>query len=979
MNRSKRWHHLVFLILCFWHLSALRAFAADAVLEIGQLASQPLSVTPYFAVLEDPARTLTLADVQKAEWAERFITDARTTKEEYGFGFTRSAYWFRLTLRNSSDQALERILEIADSRISNLQFYEVQPDGSYSSLVTGNTLPFATRPYPNRFFVFHLTLAAHAEKVVYFRFQSTNALRIPGRLWEAQAFHAHERSDYVGHAWYYGMATAMILFNLLLFIALGDVIYLLYVSFIACTALGLAAHNGLLKEFVWLNSPRWSEISVAFAYSVGLAALLLFMRQMLNTAKSLSRLDRLFKILVGVLLLMPIGLAMSYSHTIKPSVLLNVITLLLILGSGLYCVVQRQRSAYFFMAAFAMLCLGAVMTGLRSFGVLPNNILTVNALQFGSALEMILLAFALADRFNVIRREKAKSQRELLQAQANTLEAQKLLVENLKSSERVLEERVQQRTAALSESNVALVASNKATEASRQLATQALESLRSTQTQLERANGDFRRLLDNSGEGFLTFGANRVIDGQYSLACESMLGGSPAGRNAAEVFFQDDADKVDLFCTIIDSVLGEADADTRNVMLTLLPTEIERGEVVLKAEYKALEHSKFMVVLTDITAERRMAFMLSRERRRLELIVMAVSDSRNFFETVDAFREFLVAGLPRRLQSEAAVPVLVNELYREIHTYKGLLSQFSFPGTPKVLHDIETRLSAALTLDHSLSRQQLAELVSPQSLLGPFNADLSILSEALGEDFLARGDTIVLTDVQARQLETLAKRLLRGEPVDTSAAELRRLLHEIGTLRKVSLCEVLMGFDGLVRQAANRLEKEVMPLAVQGGADIWVDPNVYRQFFHALVHVFRNAVAHGLETPEVREKSAKNEAGQITCQVALEAQNIELRIADDGRGIDLAALRRRAVAAGLYDAETVKNVADHDIVQLIFMDHISTQQELSDLAGRGVGLAAVLSETRNLGGSVRVTTQPGQGTEFLFVMPFVQNITSEEA
>lgn len=150
MNRSKRWHHLVFLILCFWHLSAFRAFAADAVLDIGQLASQPLSVTPYFAVLEDPARTLTLADVQKAEWAERFITDARTTKEEYGFGFTRSAYWFRLTLRNSSDQALERILEIADSRISNLQFYEVQPDGSYSSLVTGNTLPFATRPYPNR-------------------------------------------------------------------------------------------------------------------------------------------------------------------------------------------------------------------------------------------------------------------------------------------------------------------------------------------------------------------------------------------------------------------------------------------------------------------------------------------------------------------------------------------------------------------------------------------------------------------------------------------------------------------------------------------------------------------------------------------------------------------------------------------------------------------------------------------------------------
>lgn len=353
-----------------------------------------------------------------------------------------------------------------------------------------------------------------------------------------------------------------------------------------------------------------------------------------------------------------------------------------------------------------------------------------------------------------------------------------------------------------------------------------------------------------------------------------------------------------------------------------------------------------MVVLTDITAERHMATLLSRERRRLELIVMAVSDSRNFFETIHAFREFLTTGLPRMLQSEQSPQLLVKELYREIHTYKGLLSQFSFPSAPKALHEIETQLSHLLSLGDALTTRQLAQLISVSSLQAPFNADLTILSDALGEDFLSHGDSIFLSDAQARQLEKLAVRLLRGETVDTSAAEISNLLHEIGTLRKVSLRDVLLGFDGLVKQAAKRMEKEVAPIEVSGGADVWIDPNDYRPFLHSLVHVFRNAVAHGLETPEARWEAEKDEIGKISCTVSMVGNAIHLCIADDGNGINLKALRQRAVAAGIYAAGEVEHVPDDAIAQLIFMDNISTQQEVSDLAGRGIGLAAVLSETK---------------------------------
>lgn len=496
------------------------------------------------------------------------------------------------------------------------------------------------------------------------------------------------------------------------------------------------------------------------------------------------------------------------------------------------------------------------------------------------------------------------------------------------------------------------------------------QALQTTQTQL-------KRLLDNSGEGFLTFGPDLLIDAQYSLACETMLARSPAGCPADDLFFHDEPDKANLFKTIIASVLSESDPDTQECMLSLLPTESTHGDIVLKIEYKALENSQFMAVLTDITTQRRMEVLLRQERQRLELIVMAVSDRRNFFDTIAAFREFLNFGLPRMLQSGLAPQFLVKDLYREIHTHKGLLSQFSFPSTPKVLHEMESRLTNLRRQGDALTTQQLDRLLSSQTLRAPFDADLTILSDALGEEFLLYGDSIVLSEAQARQLEKLAARLLHGETVDTSATEIRNLLHEIGTLCKVSFKDVLMGFDGLVEQTARRMEKEVAPIEVTGGAEIWIDPHALRPFLRALVHVFRNAVAHGLETPEDRWNAGKDEVGKITCTVAAQDNTIHLCIADDGAGINLQALRQRAVDHCLYAIDEVVHIPDDTIAQLIFRDHISTQQDVSDLAGRGVGLAAVWNETKNAGGTVKVETMAGQGTQFLFTLPLQSAIANK--
>ena len=450
MRTSVRRCCIGLLLLSLWPLCFAQALAAAPAVEVQQLDAQALSLTEFFTYLEDPSGSLTLTDVLQPEAAARFTSSPANTAA-LSFGFTQSAYWLRLVLRNTSAQPVERWLEVANAQLSHIALHQPGTAGIASgndqAVVTGRALPFASRPYPNRFFVFPISVPAQSEKVVYLRVQS-NAILLPARLWAPQAFHAYVRDDYSAQAWYFGMASAMVLFNLLLFIALRERMYLLYVGFVGCFALTMAAQNGLAHEFLWPGATLWSDISYYVGTSLSIAVLFLFMRSMLETRQHIPRLDRFLSVLVIVFLVIPVGLAVSFQDLAQAATALDGAAALLIMGISLFCALKRQRSAYFFVAAFFMLAMGGMLNVMRYLAWVPTNFLTINGTQIGSALEMLLLAFALADRFNVMRREKARAQRDALLAEQT-------LVDSLRSAERVLEQRVAQRTQDLTLANQA--------------------------------------------------------------------------------------------------------------------------------------------------------------------------------------------------------------------------------------------------------------------------------------------------------------------------------------------------------------------------------------------------------------------------------------------------------------------------------------------------------------------------------------------
>jgi signal transduction histidine kinase len=418
--------------LLVWLITLLppAAWAADPVLHLNKDDPGQQALQSYLAVLEDPAGKLTQSDIVQAPHATRFVHAARQTR--INDGQPNSAYWLRLTLQNDSTQSQTRLLELGFPSTTHIDFYQSAAPGSANTppaIHTGLTQPFATRPYRHRLFIFPVTVAPGQSQTVYARLKWNNPIAIPAVIWTEPEQRLAMRNDYATQALYFGMLLAMILFNLLLYLALRDRVYLLYVVFSLCSALTMTAKNGMGKEYLWPNLTWWPEIALNMCYSISVIALIQFMRSMLDTRVLLPRLDRALAFTVPLVALNSIGIAFAFDAFLPHTTWLFFMILLLVVLGSLYGALHGQRSALYFLLAFGLLLLGSFLNILRTVGLVGTNLFTANAMQLGSAMEMVLLAFALANRFESVRRQKNAAELSALQAQQDVLQAQSQLLQ----------------------------------------------------------------------------------------------------------------------------------------------------------------------------------------------------------------------------------------------------------------------------------------------------------------------------------------------------------------------------------------------------------------------------------------------------------------------------------------------------------------------------------------------------------------------
>lgn len=418
------------------------AFATPAaVLDVAGVPHRAIALSPYFEMLEDPDRALTLADVRSPAHANRFQTLPNPSKA-INLGITKSALWVRMQLRNSSATPGDHLLEIAHSRLGLVDFYGLNAAGDVQQAVhTGYFRPFSERAYANRHFVFPVVVGPGGNLTVYLRVESQASLELPSKLWTRADFVKYERTDYMVQAAFFGLIGGSVLFNLLLWASLRDSSYLLYLFFVIFNTLGIASSTGMGNEFLWPNSPKWSNISFSVSALLTGVGLIAFTRYMVGTRKYLPRLDQVLKALIVVDLLT--AAFMFYAYVVQLTMIVVITNIFFAVWAMGVQSWKGHRGAQIFLAAFVVLIMGVVTINLRMSGMVDTNLLTQNGVQIGAAIETIVLAFALADRIHLVRAEKDQAQREALLAERQ-------LVDSLRSSERLLEVRVQERTAELS-------------------------------------------------------------------------------------------------------------------------------------------------------------------------------------------------------------------------------------------------------------------------------------------------------------------------------------------------------------------------------------------------------------------------------------------------------------------------------------------------------------------------------------------------
>ncbi|MPN08589.1 Chemotaxis protein CheA [bioreactor metagenome] len=199
-------------------------------------------------------------------------------------------------------------------------------------------------------------------------------------------------------------------------------------------------------------------------------------------------------------------------------------------------------------------------------------------------------------------------------------------------------------------------------------------------------------------------------------------------------------------------------------------------------------------------------------------------------------------------------------------------------------------------------------------------------------------------------------------------AEIFRLLR---SLFYTNVKDIMKDYNDYVKTLAERFGKNIGDIRITG-EDVYINRDRYFPFIKSLVHVFRNMAAHGIEDPEERICSGKPECGKISCELEKYEDKFILCLADDGKGIDPDVIRKKAVEKGIYSEEEIGRMAKEQILSAIFLDDFSTKDTADLYSGRGVGMAAVNSEVKEIGGKILVDTEKGKYTRFKFIVPLYQ-------
>lgn len=501
-----------------------------------------------------------------------------------------------------------------------------------------------------------------------------------------------------------------------------------------------------------------------------------------------------------------------------------------------------------------------------------------------------------------------------------------------------------------------------------------IELMENDPSKLKSDSAYFSTVMQTVQVGIATINPKAVVDFQSSRRFQEFFGSGVAGKNLGVVMglSTDLQGKLNEWVLDVFKLYGTLGWDMLYNMCPMRDQDLRVGDRSYRLTFSPFNKRdaatgeeklhRLLVQATDVSLEVRAIELAAKERAVADMVVARIKNISSFRDFLQQAHQLLprAEGLVKRFLGGEHKPELLDETYRIMHTLKGTSGNFAMDSFVKTAHQSEEFFGRLLKIfERDRASEELKKSVHEyEDVFNSFNT----LQEELGEavKFMADHAGVEIELKSEGSTVNVSTKALDEAIALLSKGDLEGALSLIARAKEVPLKPMFQEMSMQVERIARDRGKQVAFLPE--GEDVTIDKDIQLNISAALLHIIRNAVDHGIETPEERMSAGKDGMGVVEMTAKRENGSLVIIVKDDGKGLDLPRIRKKA---GLPDV-----MSDSEVIAQIFKPGFSTLDNATTTSGRGVGMDVVRNVTEEkLGGKVRVKTELGQGTEITLTFP----------
>jgi two-component system, sensor histidine kinase LadS len=434
-----------------------KAFAQPA-LSIKDSIDQQFFIFNFIESFEDPVGDISVEEIASGKYDDRFKPSALYNPTNTN---KSSAYWHRIKIKHNANSKKRWFIEFFDQTIDSIEFYSARPDGSFKKQIFGDKLSFGSRFLMHKNFIVPVENSTNDEATYYFRVKSDQRADVIVVLRSGNWLLHYATDEYFFFGIFYGMILVFSFYNLLMYVAVRETHYLLYVLYLVSIALFEMSADGIGYQYLWPNAPGWNQYAVGFAQYAASCLSLFFTVSILHLRESHKSLFKLAVVAFGLrtlILILSLTVFPGW-YTFKP---IEFIPLFAAFYIGVRCLIKGYRYARFIVVGYSFLAFGIITKLLLyfDFNWMPFGSLSHYSLGFSFIMEMIFLSFAISDKIRLLRLEKAAAQEEIIEQLKENQHLKDTLNQELEEQVKIKTSELVQKSTHIEEQNHRLEAAN---------------------------------------------------------------------------------------------------------------------------------------------------------------------------------------------------------------------------------------------------------------------------------------------------------------------------------------------------------------------------------------------------------------------------------------------------------------------------------------------------------------------------------------